>query len=380
MRRHFKYLAILLFLAALPASAQSILPNSFAGWTGTAKAGLTPPVIYDGDKPASKRANLESSARMEFGFVDGEEGAYTRGADNLRVTLYRMKDPTGGFAEFSYLQTGDMSRAELGQNAAISRDRMLVQFGNIVLDVHGSDLRSHERDLRLLVLVVDPQADHGLLPTLGQHLPEKDRIAGTDRYLLGPLVLHELLPVSEGDWLGFSDGAEAELVKYRSRGNDVTLLLADYPTPQLAVKRLVELQKVFNVNGANAQSNLPTVYAKRSLTLIGIAFGAHSQAEADNLLKQVNSRTELTWNEPTFSLTEPSFPAMIVGAFVGTGIICLFAMISGIAFGGIRLVIKRFYPNKVFDRGSQIQVLQLGLSSKPINAEDFYSLGGTNTQ
>jgi hypothetical protein len=380
MRRHIQYLATLLFLAALPASAQSILPNSFAGWSGTAKAGLTPPVIYNGDKPASMIANQQTAARMEFGFVDGEEGTYSRGADNLQVTLYHMKDPTGGFAEFSYLQTGDMSRAKLGQNAALSRDRMLVQFGNIVLDIHGSDLRRHEQDLKALVLVVDPHADHGLLPTLGQHLPEKDRIAGTDRYLLGPLVLHEFLPISEGDWLGFSDGAEAELVKYRSRGNDVTLLVADFPTPQLAVKRLAELKKEFNVNGADPQSNLPTVFAKRSLTLLGITFGARSQAEADALLKQVNSGTELTWNEPTFSLTEPSFPAMIVGAFVGTGIICLFAMISGIAFGGVRLVIKRLYPNKVFDRGSQIQVLQLGLSSKPINAEDFYSLGGTNNQ
>jgi hypothetical protein len=380
MRRHFQYLVTLLFLAALPASAQSILPNSFAGWSGTAKAGLAPPVIYDGDKPASILANQQSAARMEYGFLDGEEGSYTRGADSLRVTLYRMKDPTGGFAEFSYLQTGDMSRAKLGQNAAISRDRMLVQFGNIVLDIHGSDLRRHEQDLKALVLVVDPHADHGLLPTLGQHLPEKDRIAGTDRYLLGPLVLHEFLPISEGDWLGFSDGAEAELVKYRSRGNDVTLLVADFPTPQLAVKRLAELKKDFNVNGADPQSTLPTVFAKRSLTLLGITFGARSQAEADILLKQVNSGTELTWNEPTFSLTEPSFPAMIVGAFVGTGIICLFAMISGIAFGGVRLVIKRLYPNKVFDRGSQIQVLQLGLSSKPINAEDFYSLGGNNSQ
>jgi hypothetical protein len=62
---------------------------------------------------------------------------------------------------------------------------------------------------------------------------------------------------------------------------------------------------------------------------------------------------------------------MIVGAITGTGVICLFATIAGLAFGGVRLVVKRA-TNKVFDRPDQVQVLQLGLSSKPINAEDFY--------
>ena len=68
---------------------------------------------------------------------------------------------------------------------------------------------------------------------------------------------------------------------------------------------------------------------------------------------------------------------MIVGSIVGTGIICGFTLVAGLAFGGFRLVVKRALPNRVFDRTSQIQVLQLGLSSKPINAEDFYQMDGT---
>ena len=133
----------------------------------------------------------------------------------------------------------------------------------------------------------------------------------------------------------------------------------------------------FNVNGSKSASEGQPLFAKRSLTLLAITVGARSQAEADVLLNQIHTNTEVTWNEPTFSLTEPSFPAMMVEVFVGTGVICLFAMISSVAFGGLRLVIKRLYPNKVFDRGSEIQILQLGLSSKPINAEDFYSMGGS---
>jgi hypothetical protein len=36
--------------------------------------------------------------------------------------------------------------------------------------------------------------------------------------------------------------------------------------------------------------------------------------------------------------------------------------------------VKRYFPDKVFDRSSHLQVLQLGLGSKPINSEDFYGL------
>jgi hypothetical protein len=110
------------------------------------------------------------------------------------------------------------------------------------------------------------------------------------------------------------------------------------------------------------------------MTLLAIVYGARTQAEADALLKQVESGAEITWNEPTFQFKEPPITAMIAGTIIGAGIICMFAIISGIAFGGVRLVVKRYFPDKVFDRSSHLQVLQLGLGSKPINSEDFYGL------
>jgi hypothetical protein len=63
---------------------------------------------------------------------------------------------------------------------------------------------------------------------------------------------------------------------------------------------------------------------------------------------------------------------MIVGSIVGAGTICMFALIAGISFGGLRLVVKRVMPGKIFDTKRHLQVLQLGLGSKPINSDDFY--------
>jgi len=38
----------------------------------------------------------------------------------------------------------------------------------------------------------------------------------------------------------------------------------------------------------------------------------------------------------------------------------------------MRVVSKKFFPGKVFDRPEQMDVLQLGLSGKRIDSRDFY--------
>jgi hypothetical protein len=369
-------LSIILFVlvAALPASAQGILPNSFGGWSGNTRAGLDPPIIFNGDHVASMTFEQHAAARQEYGFLSGEEGTYWLGGDALQVSLYRMKDPSGAYGLYSYLRAPDMSRPGPNDHSVMSREEALVLLGNLVLDIHGSDLTKAAGDLNGLVSAVSSKAQQGPLPTLTEHLPTKGFIERSDKYILGPVTLNQFFPVSQKDWLGFSTGAEAEVARYHVDGRELNLLIADFPTPQTAQKKLGELQQDYHVNAANPDQNGSPVFAKRSITLLVIVFGARTQAEADKLLNQVQSGAEVTWNEPTFQFKEPPITTMIVGAIIGTGIICCFALISGIAFGGFRIVVKRFWPDKVFDRSSTMQVLQLGLGSKPINSEDFYGI------
>ena len=48
------------------------------------------------------------------------------------------------------------------------------------------------------------------------------------------------------------------------------------------------------------------------------------------------------------------------------------AVVLGVAFGGVRVVAKIFFPGRVFDRPEQMDILQLGLSGKRIDSRDFY--------
>ncbi len=377
MYRFVSLLFAALLLTLLCASAQQILPRSFAGWMQSSDGAFTPSAAAQAPSDAGAAAAGDAlSAAKEYGFSSGEHASYTRGSQTLDVTLYKMKDPTGAYGEYSYQRVPGMQRAELTDHSAISPDRALLLRGNLVVDIQGKDLLARVADLKALVSAVGRHAQEGPLPTLWENLPQKNVVEGTDRYILGPQTLDQLFPGGLGGSVDFSKGAEAEVAQYRVNGHGVTLLIVDYPTPQMAEGMLADIQKKFNVNGSQPGSNSPALFATRSLTLLAIVAGAPSQKEADAVLGQVQSGTVLTWNEPTFQFKEPSIEMMIVGAIEGTGVICLFALISGLVFGGLRLVVKRSMPGKIFDRTSYVEVLQLGLGSKPINAEDFYGTPG----
>ncbi|HXN73400.1 MAG TPA: DUF6599 family protein [Candidatus Acidoferrales bacterium] len=373
--RHYLsiFLAIVvLSVAAASTPAQAVIPDSFAGWSCNGRSSFNPA------QPSQIASQTASSAGndvlAEYGFVAGEQCEYTRGSEKLGVQVYRMKDPSGAFGLYSYMRTADLPNATLNEHSALGPTRALALDGNLLLDIRGAELPKREKDLRALVADVKLHAEEGPLPSLPNELPVKGMVERSDHYLLGPATLYQFVPVASNDWLGFSQGAEAVSARYRMEGHEVTLLLVDFPTPQTAAKKLAEVQKVFHVNGSNPDPNAAPLFAKRSMTLLAIVYGARTQAEADALLKQVESGAEITWNEPTFQFKEPPITAMIAGTIIGAGIICMFAIISGIAFGGVRLVVKRYFPDKVFDRSSHLQVLQLGLGSKPINSEDFYGL------
>jgi len=379
MSRAYAFLlGLLCLLAANPLRAQQILPHSLGRWTATINPDEPfPPSAGSPPLPGPPAQPVLA----EYGWSATESVVYASDAasasEAMRATVFQMKDPSGAYGLYSFLRAPDMTRTDFTEHSSMSRDRALILVGNLVLDIGGPELARLDFPIKSLVAAVTAHAQDGPLPTLWQHLPQQGLVERSDHYVLGPQALNQLFPGNLGDSLGFSKGAEAELARYKLTGHEVLLLIADFPTPGFAAEQLVELGKQFNVNDSKPKGSSPPLFARRNLTLLAIVSGAPTQAEADLLLNRVQSGTQLTWDEPTFQFKEPSIEMMVVGAILGTGIICGFALVAGLAFGGFRLFIKRMLPGRIFDRGTQLQVLQLGLASKPINAEDFYASVGT---
>jgi hypothetical protein len=394
---------VLLPAALAGAPGHDILPPNFATWTAT-----SPETAVPAGSLLASPAILQ-----EYGLADAWTRSYSHGTDALQVILYQLKDPTGAYGLYSYLrssglregsihayppqltvfrangefvsyklspyaQKGDFHRADVTDHSVIAPGRALILEGSFVLDVLGPSIAgSQAADLQRLVAAVAPKSNAGPYPTLYGHLPHSGFVSDSDCYILGPAALHDFFPAADGDWLGFSSGVEAEVASYRINGEDLTLLIADFPTPQVATKKMEEWTGFLDVGGLQNGSGKPVIYAKRSLTLVGLIYGAHSEAQAALILNHVHTGAELTWNEPGFSLSDPNIGSVLVGIIYGTGFLCMFALVAGLAFGGVRIAVKRLLPGRVFDRGDQLDVLQLGLGSKPINSEDFYGIGPT---
>jgi hypothetical protein len=161
----------------------------------------------------------------------------------------------------------------------------------------------------------------------------------------------------------------------KGRSSEGVLLLILYPTQQLAADRYNELNKVFALNvDPGIAGNKPAVYGTRTSALIALLAGVESREAAANLLNKIHYSSEVTWNEPSQKVTDPSISTIVVGAIVDTGAIMLLALAASLGFGGFRILAKFIAPGRIFDRNADIEILQLGISSKPVDVKDFYIL------
>lgn len=369
----------ILLIAVWPSSAaaQGLLPAAWGGWTASGVASSV--AAGQIEQVAGERAGV----LREFGLTSAEQRQYTQGQQTASLTLYRMVDPSAAYGAFTFLRDPQMQTLDLGDSVAFSAasgDRALFVVGNFVLLTSASDQRPADAALTEIAATLLPHADSRPYPSIAGFLPRSSVVAGSERYVLGPRTLQAALPwvpATGDDWMGFRKSAEAIVARYRgngqTRGGEITLLVTMYPTQQIAAEQFGNLNKWMALNAEPDQAGGRTVvYGSRSSALVALVFGAESRVAADQLLSQIGYHTTVTWNEPSYELTDPSFPTMIVGVFEGTGLILLLAVAAGIGFGGLRLWVKIVLPGRVFDRDSDVEILQLGLSSKPIDSRDFY--------
>jgi hypothetical protein len=357
--------------SAHPAAAQGILPSSFAGWIASAPVSTIPSNGLD------SLLGQDATAFREYIVKSVEQRAYSQGSQAASLTLYRFRDPSSAYGAYTFLRNDSLSVVTLGSYASAARDRALIVVGEMLLDVSApqKQARPADADIKSLVDVLNKKADRTPFPFIGEHLPEKGRVKDSERYVIGPLSLAHYLPLGTDDWIGFDHSAETILARYRVAGKDKeeTLLISSYPTQQIAAEKFAGMLRRFTFDPpGGVQPGQNVLFGKRASSFIAVVVGAPSREAANQLLDAVAYESQVTWNEPHQTLTEPSINSMIVGAFLGTGAIMILAVAAGIGFGGIRVLVKIFLPNRVFDRDKQIEILQLGISSKPIKAKDFY--------
>lgn len=371
MRKWIGVVVVAAFLCVGSVCAQTaILPERFGAWEAQG-----PSTAVKSKDLGSDWAQWTNGVQIlqEAGVSRIEQRLYRKGADELSVRVFTLRDPSSAFEFYTFLLAPGMRNMGVGDNSALSQYDGRFLVGNLVVQV-ALPSSAKPDTLNDLLTSLKAKADPTPLPPLKNYLPEKWRVFGSEKYALGPEAFRAAMTsLNQGAYadlakkVGFQSGVEAMLAKFRSDRNSGVLLLLEYPTPQLAENHLHHLEEALPAAAKQAG-----VTIERKASMLSLVFAADSREYAQALRDEVNYETEVTWNEPSQTATDPPLVVIMVKIFLFTGLFLAIATMAGIAFGAVRILIKRLLPGKVFDRPQDIEVLQLGLSGKKIDPTDLY--------
>jgi len=350
-------------------ATQPILPRQFAGWQTTTIRKSTDPLIGD---------PVNAALLKEYGFTDFESAAYTRDdGRKLTIKAARFADASGAYGAFTYYKTPQMLTEKIGDQGASLNERVLFYRANILVDavfdrltaMSAAELRELAADLPIV------GGASGNLPGLPGYLPQPGYVKNTAKYIVGPEGLAKVGAPLQSTLVDFDAGAEVVLGNYQTSGGEATLMLIAYPTPQIAAERLRRIEAARQANatsgGQAASNSFPQgpFFDKRTGPILVIATGPLSESEGKSLLGAVNYEADVTWNENTYFTRRDNLANLLMNIIILCGILIAFSAVAGLAFGGLRLVVKRFWPDKVFDRREEIEFISLHLSEGEVSAE-----------
>ncbi|MGA2724093.1 MAG: DUF6599 family protein [Bryobacteraceae bacterium] len=301
-----------LFALLLPALAQAaIWPDVIGDWhlTATSKPVLTDSPLWD-----------------EYGLQESEAATYQNGSAKFTATAWRLQDSTGALAAYDWQRPAQSQPSTLAVLAAETADSLVLVHGNYLLSFTGYKPTTPELDPIVESL---RNVDTTALPTLLGYLPSRDRVPGSERYITGPVSLRKFNPGIPPSAAAFHLGAEAQLGVFHGPKGDMALAIFDYPTPQIAMQQVVSLGKI------------PGADVKRSGSLVAVILSPPDPDAAERLLAQVRYRAAVTLDEHVPTLRD-NIGNLVINAFILTGLLLAFCLVSGLAVGGFRAFLRHF--------------------------------------
>ena len=336
--------------ASGPTKSTAILPDIFAGYQKSADKISKDPAAAD---PANARA------LVEYGMQELESATYTRDDRHMSVKAIRFNDASGAYGAFTFYKTPEMQTEKIGDQASSNNDRVLFYRGNVLVSVDldrvtptsAGDLRELASDIAL------PSAQARNLPTLPLFLPKNGYVRNSVKYVEGPEALASVGSPLSAKEIDFSSSPEVAVAQYSLDDGNATMEIISYPTPAIAETRLKAMEAA-HPQGADAQ---PQFLLKRSGPLVAVVTGAIAPRGAKILIGSVNYDATVTWNEATPQGKNGDVGSLLVGVIVLVGVILGLALVAGIAFGGVRVILRRMFPNRVFDRSEDVDIIELNL-------------------
>src|SRR5262249_49696989 len=152
------------------------------------------------------------------------------------------------------------------------------------------------------------------------------------------------------------------LGKYNASGGEASLMLISYPTPQIAAERLRVIEAAYRQDTPQ-QPGTPTlvdkgpIFDKRTGPIVVVAAGPLSQSEGKSLLAAVNYDANVTWNENTSFSKKDNLANLLVNIIILCAILIGFALVVGLAFGGVRVLFQRLFPQRAVRHQQEVEFI-----------------------
>lgn len=340
-----------------------VLPNQFAGWQ------LNGSLIKSTDAATADAAN--AAVLKEYGFQRLEKAKYTRDdGRTLNVKAAVFEDASGAYGAFTFYRIQDMLEEKIGSQGGSLGNRVLFFQGNILVDaVFDKVTAMSAAELRELAgALPQPRGSAGKLPTLRNYLPMRGYQKNSEKYATGPAALDRMKAPLASSVVDFKSDVEVVLAKYAAEAGDATLMLIEYPTPQIAAEKLRQIEAAHQVT-AQQPGTAPIVdvgpfFDKRTGPIVVIAAGPLSHREAEAMLGSISYDADVTWNENTYLDKKNNLANLLFNVIVLCGIVIGLALVVGIGFGGVRILLKKIFPGRVFDRTEAMEIISLHLEEE----------------
>jgi len=347
--------------AAAAPQGVTLLPPQFAGWQmqGQAKTSA--------DVATADPTN--AAVLKEYRFTDFASATYTRDdGRTMKIRCARFADASGAFGAYTFYLQPEMAREQIGDQGASLGPRVLFYRGNVLVEalfsqqtaMSGAELRE------LAGALPQPGGSARALPPVLSYMPRRGYIPNTQKYAEGPEVLAALAAPVSADIVDFGTSSEVTIGRYNTSSGEALLMLIYYTNPQVAIEHLRRIdphqQGQTQTKGVSSIANAGSFYYKRTGSIIAIASGPVSDSDAKSLLGLVNYEASVTWNQATDEHEVHDLYMLFVNVVIICAVIAGLAVVAGVAFGGFRILMKRWFPDKVFDRPEQMEFIALHLT------------------
>lgn len=341
--RYFRVFCVLL-LTAQGVQAQSNDKELLPDRLGQKRRAVSPARILNAERLSGLP---DADVLGEYGLQRVVNRVYTDGKIESSVEVFELNLIPNAYGLFTF------NRGRLPPNSSeFHEGRYVVRVSRREADAD-SDRRIFEEIKPGLI------GGEGELPSLPLHLPEADKIAESEKYILGPAALARLKNFGDlKDAIGFGAGAEVTTADYRSGGGQMHLIVVEYYTPQTAADGQARIRDHFN---ALPQTEKDRLILERVGNYVVAMSNIQDMPAAQNIIGQIKYEKRIYWAGRKFTDIPREFRPpdplaveeatrtvkILIRSFYWMGVAILSGLLLGLVAGVLLFQWKRYRRRKL---------------------------------